>query len=177
MKKIDFGYDNSIDPKGSHEGIGIVPGTFLLEGEYIGSMEYDGNFYIVARVLDYVNEKYKSDSIIVRDAIVDLYVDGSGCMLLDQEQSMEASMFENYLNRSDVRGKISNIQDVYNNLSGVHMTNNAFLMQEMHNQIISSSILHEIFEKKKNILKNCHRSFSGMQETIIELENQNMMNR
>ena len=51
MKQIEFGYSNDVDPKGSHEGMGIKPGLFLTEADYYGSVEFEGNYYIVAKVV------------------------------------------------------------------------------------------------------------------------------
>lgn len=170
MKQIEFGYSNDVDPKGSHEGMGIKPGLFLTEADYYGAVEYDGNSYIVAKVVEDKYNRYPElvGKFIVRDAIADMYVDGSGSLFLNQEQSLTAHQLENYLNSENIKNRITNLNDILNLCNGVHKANNMFLLLEMNPYFSSTSILPQAFEEKNEALKNCHKSFSELQRSISD---------
>ena len=52
VQKKEFGYSNDIDPKGSLEVFGIKPGLLLTDALYYGAIEFDGNTYIVLKVVE-----------------------------------------------------------------------------------------------------------------------------
>lgn len=168
MKKIEFGYSNDIDPKGSHEGMGIKPTLLLTEADYYGAIEYEGNFYIVAKVVEDKYDKYPNllGKFIVRDALADMYPDGSGILFLNQDQSLFARKLESFLNHEYVKGRINNLDDILKNCNGIHKANNMFILLEMGETILSTSILSEAFEEKNEALKNCHKSFSELQRSL-----------
>ena len=100
MKKIEFGYANEKEPKGSWEGIGIKQGMLLTEADLYGFVKVGNNSYVVAKVTKDEYNRYQEllDKFLVRPALADLYPDGSGIIFLDQEQSLEAYQLEEYLN-------------------------------------------------------------------------------
>lgn len=168
MKQIKFGYSNDIDPKGSHEGMGIKPGVFLTEANYYGAVEYDGNSYIVAKVVEDKYNRYPHlvGKFIVRDAIADMYADGSGCLFLNQEQSLTAQQLENHLNSENIKNRITTANDILIFCNGVHKANKMFTLLEMDTYFSATSILPEAFEQKNEALKNCHKSFSELQRSL-----------
>ena len=170
MKQIEFGYSNDIDPKGLHEGMGIKPGLFLTEANYYGSIEFDGNSYIIAKVIKDKYNRYPDlvDKFIVRDAIADMYVDGSGCLFLNQEQSITAQQLENYLNSKNIKNKINNYKDIFKLCNGVSPANKMFTLLEMESTFFATSIIPSAFEEKKEALKKCHKSFSELQRSLSE---------
>lgn len=168
MKKIEFGFSNDFDPKGSFEGIGIKPGVLLTDADYYGSMEFDGNYYIVAKVVEDEFNNYPQllGKYIVRQALCDLFADGSSILMLNQEETPITRKFEERLNSPEFMGDISNIRDIINILYGVHMSSRAFLLCELGEKILSTSIRPDAFERKNNAINSCHDSISEMQQEL-----------
>ena len=60
MTKIDFGYENSMNPKGMFEGVGISGETNgAIYGEFLGVFQMDGMNYLAART----TEAFKDEGI------------------------------------------------------------------------------------------------------------------
>lgn len=173
MKRIDFGFSNDFDPKGSWEGIGIKPGLLLTDAEYYGAIKYETNSYIVAKVVkdEYGRFPHLVDKFIVRPAIADLYVDGSGIIFLDQEESIISHQLESRLNEPQIRERVSDINGVLNNCNGVHMADMSFKFLTLGDRIVTTSITHEAFERKNSALKSCKGTFSQIQEQILNVNN------
>lgn len=173
MKRIDFGFSNDFDPKGSWEGIGIKPGLLLTNAEYYGAIKYETNSYIVAKVGkdEYGRFPHLVDKFIVRPAIADLYVDGSGIIFLDQEESMISSQLESRLNEPQIRERVSDINGVLNNCNGAHIADMSFKFLTLGDRIVTTSITHEAFERKNLALKSCRGTFSQMQEELLNVNN------
>lgn len=173
MKKIEFGFANDIEPKGSWEGIGIKPGFMLTEADFYGFIEYNGNNYMIAKVTkdDYNRYPHLVDQFIARESIADLYPDGSGIIFLDQEESMITKQLESYLNAPIIKEKITGFDDIIKLCSGVNRANLAFSFLTVDNSFITTSITHETFERKKSALKSCHNSFSQLQEKMMMSNN------
>ena len=179
MIKIEFGHANEINPKGAWEGIHISPDLPLLSADYYGAMQLGEDSYIVAKVVDDDGNRYPEllNNFIVRRALADMYVDGSGWLFLDQEKSHECNQIERFLNSDRIKQRINNSEDVINLCSeiGAHRANNSFRALELDHEkepLISTSIRHEEFEKKKNALSHCRHSMSDMQRQIEELSRQ-----
>ena len=85
MKKIEFGFANDAEPKGSWQGIGIKDGLLLTDAVYYGAISFNGNNFIVAKVDNDEYNRFPSllDKFIVRDAVVDVYADGSNTLFLN----------------------------------------------------------------------------------------------
>lgn len=170
MKKIEFGYSNDANPTGSHAGMGIKPGLLLCDADYYGSIEFEGDYYIIAKV---VEDKYNRfpqllDNFIVRQALCDLFADGSAVLMLNQEESEITKMLENCLNNSQIKNKISTIEDIISLVPGLHRSSDAFILAEFgyNGRIVSTSILPEAFERKNSAIKSCHRPISSLQEAL-----------
>lgn len=170
MKKIEFGFSNDANPTGSHAGMGIKPGLLLCDADYYGSIEFEGDYYIIAKV---VEDKYNRfpqllDNFIVRQALCDLFADGSAVLMLNQEESEITKMLENCLNNSQIKNKISTIEDIISLVPGLHRSSDAFILAELgyNGRIVSTSILPEAFERKNSAIKSCHRPISFLQEEL-----------
>lgn len=165
MQKIEFGFANEANPKGTWEGIGIKPNTLLTEADFYGTVKLERDSYIIAKVTEdkYNNYPQLVGKFLVRPAIADLYPDGSGIIFLDQEQSLEAYQLEDYLNSPQVKDKIFSIEDIIKLSNGVVPADKAFSMLTDQDRVVTTSITHEVFERKNNALKNCHLSFSELQ--------------
>lgn len=165
MQKIEFGFANEANPKGTWEGIGIKQGLLLLDADFYGTVKVESNSYIIAKVTKDEYDRYPEllDKFLVRPALADLYPDGSGIIFLDQEQSLEAYQLEEYLNSPQVKDKIFSIEDIIDLSNGVAPADKSFSMLTNQDRVVTTSILHEVFERKNNALKNCHLSFSELQ--------------
>lgn len=168
MKKIEFGFANYVEPKGSWQGIGIRDGHFLTDAIYYGSISYGGNNFIVAKVDkdEYGHYPNLVDKFIVRDALVDVYADGSNILFLNQEVSHNAQSIEMFINNDRIRERINNIGDVINLCDGVHSASRLFRLVELDDKIISTSITNEAFTAKNEAIKNCRDSLSDMQRSL-----------
>lgn len=167
MKKIEFGFANEDEPKGSWQGIGIRDGLLLTDSIYYGSFSFDGNNYIVAKVDkdEYGRFPNLLNKFIVRDALVDVYADGSNTLFLNQEVSHAAQTFESTLNKESVIDRIKDINDIIN-LCYVHQPSKLFKLVELDDKIISTSITNEAFTAKNEAIKNCRYTMSDMQRMM-----------
>ena len=167
MKKIEFGFANDVDPKGSWQGIGIRDGLLLTDAIYYGSFSFDGNNYIVAKVDkdEYGRFPNLLNKFIVRDALVDVYADGSNTLFLNQEVSHAAQTFESKLNKESVIDRIKDINDIIN-LCYVHQPSKLFKLVELDDRIISTSITNEAFTAKEDAIRHCRHTLSDIQRMI-----------
>lgn len=167
MKKIEFGFANDVDPKGSWQGLGIKEGLLLHEAIYYGSFSFNGNNFIVAKVEKDEYGRYPNllNKFIVREALVDVYADGSNTLFLNQEVSQTAQTFEETLNRERVKDRIKDINDIIN-LCCVHHPSKLFKLVELEDTIIATSITETAFTNKNEAIKNCHHTLSDMQRMI-----------
>lgn len=164
MKKIEFGFDDTYNPTGSWKGLGIVNGSFLTEATYIGSLRYKNNNFIIAKIEEDKSNRYANwvNKFIVRDAIVDIFADGSTILYLDQEQSELAIQMENKINDPYLTDRITDLDSVLANLNNVHRTNAAFKLAESASSLLATTILHEVFEEKKQAIISCQRPMSEL---------------
>ncbi len=172
MKKIEFGFANEKDPKGSWQGIGINPNLMLLEAQYFGAVCYGNEYLIVAKV---TKDKYSKhpqllNKFIVREALVDLYKDGSGILFLNQEESLPARQLEAILNDQRYIDRFHNLEDVKRFLP-VSSATKAFDMISSDSKIISTSITPEAFNDKKDAIYRCRGSFSDLQKQLDRYSN------
>ena len=167
MKKIDFGYSNDLNPTGSHEGMGIKPGLLLCDADYYGAIEFDGNYYIVAKVVEDEYQYFPQllDNFIVRKALCDLYPDGSCSLMLDQNEDTITQQLEKYLNSEEIKQFINTPDDIFKVCnSNVHRAPVSFMLAELNtDRVLSTSITSEAFEIKNEAIKHCHDSFSSLQ--------------
>lgn len=164
MKKIKFGYATEDNPHGAWEGIGIKPGLLLNSAEYYGVVKYENNSYVIAKVIEDEYGRYPElvGNFIVRGAIADLYPDGSGTLFLDQEHTEVSSHLESHLNNPEVKKRINDINDVVNSCNDVVYGDRSFILLSLFEEVLATSISHEVFEMKNDAIKNCHQSFSEL---------------
>jgi len=158
MKKIEFGFSNDQRPSGSWEGIGISQDEFITEGDYLGTIGYRDSHYIVCNV----EIPDAGNRFIVREALYDLFADGSGILYLNQVKNYLSRDIKNYLNRIGIKENIKTIDDVIKLGNGLHGSNKAFRLLELDNKIISTSILQEVFEEKREAIKYSQKSISDL---------------
>lgn len=174
MKKVKFGRADSEYPMPGWEKLALSDQKKIFHAECYGFVEDNFNSYIVAKTYD-DDESLSPELLgkfIVRPAIADMYKDGSGMIYLDQEESLVSQRLETYLNHSKIRDKIKSIDDVSFWCDGICKTSNKvfkFLTMDS-DTIMTTSIIHEAFERKKKALEECRGSFSDLQYEL------NMMN-
>lgn len=168
MKKIEFGFSNDGNPTGSWEGIGIKEGLLLTDADYYGTIEYEGNNYIVTKVVDDQYNRYPQllGKFIVRQALCDLYADGSANLMLNQEETPVTSLLENYLNSMQVKDNINSIEDILNYVNGVHQSPRSFRLIELDDIIKAVSIIPEVFEAKNTAINSCTMSVSELKISL-----------
>ena len=162
MKKIEFGFDNNLNPTGSWQGIGINPKVMLLDAEYIGSISIEGNNYIITKTVKQTRN-YQENMFLVRNALVDLFPSGSGILYLSQNENEITNGLENLLNNPNVKDKIITVEDVLRVCSAANYSMPSFRIIESSPKIIATSILPEVFEEKNNAINNCHKTFTQIQ--------------
>ena len=169
MKKITFGFNNDINPTGQFEGIGIKPGLLLCKADYYGAIGYKDSNYIVAKVVQDEFNRYPDllNKFIVRQALCDIYADGSAVLMLNQDENIDTQYLEEYLNNLKRKDEIKNITDIYKCCEGVTRAQNAFVLPELgRDEILATSIRTEEFYRKLEAIKNCHNSISELQLQI-----------
>ncbi len=168
MKKIEFGFSNDENPRGSWQGIGINDGTFLSEAEYYGSFGYDNNNYILVKVVkdEYRRNPELLDNFIVRKALCDLYQDGSAVLMLNQEKDMVCQQLENYFNNPQIKEKIHSIDDAIKLCQGTYKSPDSFILAELRDTVVATSIIPETFDRKNEAIKNCHMPISELQTAL-----------
>lgn len=166
MQKIEFGYSNDMDPSGSQEGLGIKPGLFLTDADYYGAIKFDGDQFVVVKVTEDEYNRYPQllGKFMVIPAIADIYVDGSGIILLNQEQSEVAKQIEKILNEREFKDSITSATDIVKRFNGIYPADRTFdfLTDDRiyGDRILSTSILPDVFEMKQTALKRFHLSIS-----------------
>lgn len=155
MKKIEFNYSNDLNP--THGNWGIKQGLLLTEADYYGTLEYDGNDYIVAKVVDDPYNSYPQilNKFIVRQALCDLYPNGAAQLLLNQEETDVTRIIENHLNDPRIKDKITSISNAIDCTTGAYKCPNVFVLVELDKTVSALSILPEEFERKNSAIKSC----------------------
>lgn len=172
MQKIDFGYENSMNPKGIFEGIGISSGSKgAVSGEFLGVFQRDGMNYLVART----TMAFKGEGIgqiVVRRALADLYHDGYGNLFIDQLCSEDCKKFETLLNSNYAQNQLNKGTEL-RDICGGCLPSKSFecvTKKSEYVSIIAVAIRHEVFEEKRSLLGRSRLPMSEMQRKIEALE-------
>lgn len=180
MKKVNFGYNNSID-NGVFEGIGlgsVVSGRTVgpVSGNLLGVVSLGNDDFLVSEVTQaFGNDENYIGRIIVRDACVDLFPDASALLFIDQQESVISRKLEELLNKDKEKAKIENGRSLYDICSG-NVPSFAYECAIHSSSDFPVSVValkHDVFKNKKSNIAKCHSSFSDMQE-IIDSYNQNL---
>ncbi len=163
MKKIEFGHNEAAGS--SWEGIGIKKGTMLVDADYYGAISFNGNSYIVAKVVDDEYNRFPGlfNKFIVRQALCDLYADGSAVLLLNAEETEESKLLEHSLNNVGLKDKITSIDDILDLSREIHRAPLSFTLVTLGNEVVATSIPEEAFNLKNDAIKHCHESIADLQ--------------
>ena len=177
MQKLEFGYSNDIDPKGSHEGMGLKQGLFLTEADYYGALEINGEQFVVTKVTEDKYNRYpdKLGNFMVLPAIADMCKDGSGVLFVCQEGSDITKHIEKMLNESEYKDRFTSVRDIKSIYNGLNYASRSFdiLTDERYcgNSIITTAITPEAFGKKNAAYKSCNGTFTDLSSQINEMNN------
>lgn len=165
MKKIEFGFSNDSNPTGSWEGIGLREGVLLTEADYYGSISYANNNYIIAKVGEDEYHRFPElvGNFIVRQALCDLYADGSVILMLNQENDPVSRQIAEFLNSPQVKDRITKVEDIIRLGNDISRSPNSFILAELNDEVIATSIDPVVFAQKNEAIKNCRNSISDMQ--------------
>lgn len=158
----------SINPHCAFEGIGLMPSaTGAVSGELIGTVNLNSKDYIIFKnTLTFGNENL--GEIGVREALVDLYHDGSGILWLNQEQSSECRQLEHLLSMESSKKILDNDIPVHEICMG-SCTSKAFECVLDQQDVAATAIRPEVFNHKKQLISRCHQSFANLQEKLEEM--------
>ncbi len=181
MRSVHLGYSNEMMPTGSAEGLGIKPGLMLISADYYGAFNYEDNTYVVMKVIsdEYNRFPHLLNKFIVRESIYDLYVDGSGNLYLNQEETDITNMFERYLNSPEIKDKITGTPSMVPLFNGVYIPPKSYSLLELGPEeyyVSAVSILPEVFDRKKNELKRCRsNTFSDLQHQMTNPQDERIV--
>ena len=177
MKKVSFGFSNSMNPTGSFEGIGfgMVEGSKAIgptQGELIDVINIGDENYLVTKVtMAFGNDPRFLDKVVARRALADVYADGSAILYVDQTPNNQSVMIEQILNNPTNAARLASGMEACD-LCGGRKASFAFecaLRRDIQSVDASvTAITHEAFEKKNNLINRCHSSVSDMMGTIME---------
>ena len=172
MTKIDFGFENSMNPKGMFEGIGISGETKgAIRGEFLGVFQMDDMNYLAART----TMAFKDEGIgqiVVRRALADLYHDGSGNLFIDQLCGEDCKRLETLLNSNRAQEKLNKGARLIDICDGYLPSNSFDCLTNVgeYASIVAVAIKHEVFESKRTLLERSRLPMSEMQRKIEALE-------
>ena len=156
MKKIEFGFNTSMEPTDYFEGIGlneIENGKCvgMTGGKLIGILNHNGNYYLINEV----SECFGSNpdilgTISVRNAITKEYPDNSTSIFIDLKKSDHCNYLEEWLNDSEVRSKINTIKDVRDITEYYDEVPDEFYIALDNDIIYVTGINHEVFLELKD---------------------------
>lgn len=167
MKKIDFGREESSNPTGGFEKIGTDDG--VLNAELIDFIGIDGNNYLVSKVTDCFNKSsINPGGIYVKEALVDIYADGSTVMFLNNGNKEMCDALEKTLNSYQIADLIKNGASL-NSIIGNSFVPKSFDIASLTDLLLATEINEDVFEHKKELINNCHHTISFMQEEVDKL--------
>lgn len=170
MSRIDFGYSNDNNAKGSFEGIGISPTDHIISAEFIDVIRLNERFYLISRVeRAFKNEEHKLGTIDVREVVADLYPDGSGVIFANQEKTYDCLKLENALaNAKNLLDKGMSVREICDG----HIPDKCYkylFETDSKFPILVTGIKPNVFEEKRELISKCRSSFSNIQQQLMDM--------
>lgn len=171
MKKVEFGYANESNPRGSFEGIGLAEGAKgAVAAEFVDVMRMNGSNYLITRITEvFKSSEQDVGKIDVRRALVDLFSDGSSLMFLDQLHSSDCIKLEELLNSDKAKNLMDRGVSVKEICGGANAPA-SFVVATHADLVLATAIRHEIFEEKMALLSRCRGSFTDMRMELESLQ-------
>lgn len=167
MKTVDFGREESNNPKGSFEKIGTDEG--IISGQLTDFINIEGNIYLISKINNTLqNSKYQVGDYYVKEAITDLYADGSTTLFLNNGNEEMCRAIQGRLNSGEIKRLINDGMPLSNIFKSQIVPKSFMFLTIFESEIplIATEINQDIFESKKALINNCHQSISSLQETI-----------
>lgn len=173
MKKIDFGREESENPTGCFEKIGTDDG--VVQGELTEFINIEGNTYLISKIdTTFKDSQYQAGDYYVKEAITDLYADGSLTLFLNRGNEEMCRAIQGRINSAEMKRLINDgmpISEIFR--SGLAPKSFIYLtLIDTQVPITTTEINEDIFENKKELIKNSHQSISNMRKTIEDLYRQ-----
>ena len=166
-KIVSFGFDSSPNPTGQFEAPGLNEHKTIgpIRGEFLGFIGYNGENYLVSKVIETYDSEDQIGKIDVRRALADIYPDGYGKLYLDSAHTLGCRTFERILNSERTKDKL----DRGISLDKIVPDNSfpfAFNCVTQLDYFNAIGISHEAFERKKALINGNYKTFSQLQEEI-----------
>ena len=173
MKKIDFGREENNNPKGSFDKIGTDDG--VIQGKLADFINIEGSTYLISKIEStFKDSPYQIGDYYVKEAITDLYADGSLTLFLNNGNEEMCRAIQGRLNSAEIKRIINDgmpISEIFK--SGLTPKTFMYLtLIESELPITATEINEDIFENKKELINNCHQSISNMKKTIEDMHKQ-----
>lgn len=171
MKIIDFGREESNNPKGGFDKIGTDDG--IISGQLIKFINIDGSTYLISRINElFKDNSYQIGDYYVKEAIADLYADGSVTLFLNNGNREMCRAIQGRLNTGEIKRQINDGTPIENIFKSQIIPNTFMFLTLYESQVplTATEINEDIFENKKALINSCHQSISNMQETIKTYE-------
>lgn len=171
MKKVEFGYANESNPRGSFEGIGLAEGAKgAVAAEFVDVMRMNGRDYLITKITEaFRNSEQEIGRFDVRRALVDLFPDGSSIMFLDQLHSSDCIDLEELLNSDKAKNLMERGVSV-KDICGAGNAPASFVIATHADLVLATAIRHEVFEEKMALLSRCRGSFTDMRMELESLQ-------
>ena len=173
MKKIDFGREEANTTKGSFEKIGT--NDRVLQGELAEFINIEGNTYLVSKIdSTFKDSSYQVGDYYVKEAITDLYADGSIALFLNSGNEEMCRAIQGRLNSAEIKRLINDGMPISEIFSSQLIPKSFMYLTLIDSKapITATEINKDIFETKKYLINNCHQSISSMSETIDNIYKQ-----
>lgn len=156
MKKVDFGYDTSMNPTGSFEGIGLNEyendrAVGMTSGKLLGVLSRNGDNFLITKVCEcFGSNTDLLGKISVRDAYVKVFPDSSNILFVDLVQSDKCEMLEEWLNSENERNEITSIDEIKRITKYYDKCPSEFYLAFQSEPVLATGINHEVFMERKN---------------------------
>lgn len=170
MRKIDFGREESNNPKGIFEKIGTDDG--VLQGELTEFINIEGSIYLISKIEStFKNSTYQIGDYYVKEAIADLYADGSIALFLNSGNEEMCRAIQGRLNSAEMKRLINDGMPISEIFQTYVLPNSFIYLTLIDSPVpISTTVIDEhVFENKKQLINNCSQSISNMRQTIEDM--------
>lgn len=170
MRKIDFGREESNNPKGSFEKIGTDDG--VLQSELVEFINIDGSTYLISKIdSTFKDSQYQIGDYYVKEAIIDLYADGSLTLFLNNGNEEMCRAIQGRINSAEMKRLINDGMPISEIFKSQFVPKSFMYLTLIDSKlpITTTEINEDIFETKKELINSCQQSISNTRQTIENL--------
>jgi len=163
MRRINLKYSNNAYD--SYQKTTSNSKNQTIIASYYGIIKHYNDYFLIAKDIG------KNSNFIIRPSIIDIYINGSVDIILDEKKSSRAEQIEQYLNQLSFKDSIKDINDIIYIFKNISLVDTLFPFLSIEHTLNATIIPHEDFERKNDIIKNCNESLLQLKEKTMELEN------